>query len=279
MAQFKDLVVAGDMRVGGNIHGSEPMKFFYLDPYPTSSNPFIIEDHEPGLYFFKPSSGHTNAYFKLNSDCTGYYYASNCWFIITNNHPEADGDEIGYQEWFGTGRLARTILKRDDSVNSKVSNTGIYYATGTGYLSNLKTSTKTDTVVAINELYDDMFYSAGDIIEIGATSGHAIQVQNGYVTSSTTQLYTTITLPKRLDNITTITANNITVEARGTSGYINSTSGYNEYVGTSGYTVDVQKVTGNPYAITITIGKSSAYTNVNNNTPIVMNGYFKFTLS
>ena len=84
---------------------------------------------------------------------------------------------------------------------------------------------------------------------------------------------------KRLDNITTITANNITVEARGISGYINSKSGYNEYVGESGYTVDVQKVTGNPYAITVTIQKSSAYTNITNNTPIVMNGYFKFTLS
>lgn len=169
MAQFKDLVVAGDMRVGGNIYGSEPMKFFYLDSYPTSSNPFIIEDHEPGFYFFKPSSGHTTAYFKLNSDCTGYYYATNCWFIITNNHPEADGDAIGYQEWFGTGRLARTILKRDDSVNSKVSNTGIYYDTGTGNLQNLNTRVNSSVVNAINGMLPVVLFDSMDSPDYGAS--------------------------------------------------------------------------------------------------------------
>lgn len=281
MAQFKDLIVVGDMRVGGNIYGSEPMKFFYLDSRPTKSDPFIIEDHELGFYFFKPTDENKNSFFKLNAACSKYRTLPNNWFILTNNHPESDGDPVGFIEYFDlpSGRMVRIALAYSKSEASGLSLLGAYYETGIGNLQDLKTTTKTNSVAAINELYNDMFYQSGDIVEIGAASGFNFQVQNGYISSGKTQLFTTIILPKRLDNITTITANNIIIEARGTSGYINGVDKYHEYVGTDDYTVIVNKVNGNPYAITVVIKKESGYTNINNNTPIVLNGYFKFTLT
>lgn len=279
MAQFKDLVVVGDMRIGGNIYGSEPMKFFYLDSYPSSSDPFIIEDHEPGFYFFKPTSDSSNFYFKINSTFnTTQNFNNNC-FILINNHPIDNGEVIGFIDWYSGGSHPKCAMTYSPSSKGGIGWSGVNYSIGVGTLSSLKTTTKTNSVAAINELYDDMFYKSGDIVEIGATSGFNIQVQNGYISSGKTQLYTTIILPKRLDNITTITANNVIVEARGTSGYINSADKYHEYVGTDDYTVIVNKVNGNPYAITVVIKKESGYTNINNNTPIVLNGYFKFTLT
>ena len=89
-------------------------------------------------------------------------------------------------------------------------------------------------------------------------------ILNGYVSNSTTYLYFNVCLPKSIKNINTITVNSFDAELRGGNGYINSASGYKEYVGASGYDVDAFKV--DDYNVRIELKKSSAYTNISNNT-------------
>lgn len=127
------------------------------------------------------------------------------------------------------------------------------------------------------EIDGEMFYKSGDIVELGSNMFPGTFTANGYISSRTSAVYVTLVTPKRLDNINSITIDSINVEARGISGYLNSQNGYIEYVGASGYTLNAWISSLN--TITIKIIKSSAFTNVNNNTPIVLTGYFKFTLS
>lgn len=171
MAQFKDLVVAGDMRVGGNIYGSELMKMFYLDSYPTSSDPFIIEDHEPGFYFFRPYDSHKNSYFKLNAECSDYISLPNNWFILTNNHPESDEDPVGFIEYFhvSSGRMVRIALGYSESNASGLSLLGTYYETGTGNLQNLNTRVNSNVVNAINGMLPVVLFDSMDSPSYGAS--------------------------------------------------------------------------------------------------------------
>lgn len=127
------------------------------------------------------------------------------------------------------------------------------------------------------KINDEMFYKPGDTIQLGNNNVPGLYVATGYISGGTQSVYVTLVTPKRLDNITSITTNSINVEARGISGYLNSQSGYVEYVGKSGYTINAW--VSSPNTISIGINKSSAFTNVNNNTPVVLDGYFKFTLS
>ena len=123
---------------------------------------------------------------------------------------------------------------------------------------------------------DDIFYKSGDVIELGQ-AGNNMYVVNGHITNSTKSIRLTIITPKRLDKVSTITCNNCNVEARTQKGYLNSASGYRDYKTQSGYTINCYKSSNN--AITMFIEKTSAYTNVDNNTLVELNGYFKFTLS
>lgn len=122
-----------------------------------------------------------------------------------------------------------------------------------------------------------MFYKPGDTIGLGNNNVPGLYVATGYISGGTQSVYVTLVTPKRLDNITSITINSINVEARGTSGYLNSQADFVEYVGKSGYTITAWISSLN--TISIKIKKSSAFTNVNNNTPIILDGYFAFTLS
>ena len=135
-------------------------------------------------------------------------------------------------------------------------------------------------VNSINIL-DEIFYKPGDVIELGATDAKALTV-DGFISDSSRQLLMSIPVPKRLDNITTITVTSVNVEARGHEGYLNNVSGYNEYVGASGYTFYIDKSSEN--TIRLRMAKSTAYTksgggNASNNVPISLNGYFRFELS
>ena len=100
-------------------------------------------------------------------------------------------------------------------------------------------------------------------------------VTQGLVTSSTTALVFSIYLPKMLKNIKEVICNSLSLELRGISGYLNNESGYQEYVGRSGYTITTHIVTDN--MVTIFITKSTAWTNTTNNTPIVAKGVIDLT--
>lgn len=133
-----------------------------------------------------------------------------------------------------------------------------------------------------DEMLDELYYKATDIVEIGGATAATEYISNGYISSGSQSLFISITTPKKLDNISSITFNSILVEGRSIDGYLNNQSGFNEYVGISGYTIVANKAGSN--AITVRINKSSAFTksgggSITNNTPIELNGYFKFTLS
>ncbi len=123
----------------------------------------------------------------------------------------------------------------------------------------------------------NLYYEPGDEIEIGGVSATELHVTNGYISSSTQSVFVTLNTPKRLDNINSIAVNNLNVEARGVQGYLNSTSGYIEYTELSDYTITAW--VSSPKSITLRLQKSSAFTNATNNTPVSLDGYFKFTLS
>lgn len=126
-------------------------------------------------------------------------------------------------------------------------------------------------------MMDELYYKNGDTIELGSDNVPGLYIATGYISAGTQSVFVTLVTPKRLDNITSITIDSINVEARGISGYLNSQAGYVEYVGKSGYTITAWVSSLN--TISIRINKSSAFTNVNNNTPITLAGYFAFTLN
>lgn len=91
---------------------------------------------------------------------------------------------------------------------------------------------------------------------------------SGHITSSTTYVMVTVPTDYSLQNITSITPISVSAEARGLKGYLNSQGGFVEYVGKSGYTVGMVKAYDR--AIRLGIAKSSAWTNVDNNTPVTL---------
>ena len=103
---------------------------YYLDPTPTSSEPFIIENHPKGLYFIKAQSGSSNIYFKINNNYTGSQGFGASWFIITNNHPTTEGETIGYIEWWSNGYNAKCALTYNTTRTSGIGWSGVNYNTG-----------------------------------------------------------------------------------------------------------------------------------------------------
>lgn len=138
-------------------------------------------------------------------------------------------------------------------------------ATECGNASSLNTTDKTSLVNAINEVntheINNNNYKTGDSVELPYFT------IAGLITNATKDLYFSFILPKSLANITTISVSSFNAELRGISGYLNSSSGYTQYVGLSGYTLTATKR--NENVVEILLAKSSAFSNVSNNTPIV----------
>lgn len=109
---------------------------------------------------------------------------------------------------------------------------------------------------------NEFFYEPGETFECDYDT-----ILNGYVTSSTKNVRLAFPVPKRLDNINSITIESLNAEARCGKGYLNNQSGNVEYVGKSGYTIGAHKSNNN--VVNILIIKDSAWTNVDNNTPVV----------
>ena len=88
----------------------------------------------------------------------------------------------------------------------------------------------------------------------------------GLVTTSTTTVYFTISLPKKLDNVTSVTVNALTGGLRGISGYVNGTNDSTNLK--NNYTVTAQIL--DARNLKVQIAKSSAMTNTTNNTPVTV---------
>lgn len=130
------------------------------------------------------------------------------------------------------------------------------------------------------QVYDDkgddlLFYQPGDTFECDYDV-----IMSGYITSGATGVRVSFPSPKRLDNINSITCQSFKCEARGIKGYLNGEAGSIEFAGRSGYTISINKSNNN--VINFLIIKSSAWTNVDNNTPVVFvayKGYLKLTFN
>ena len=120
-------------------------------------------------------------------------------------------------------------------------------------------------------LENEIFYKSGDTYSAGYIS------LSGHITSGASGVGITLFLPKRLDNISSITANTLKMEARGTKGYLNSTVGAYDFLNDSNYTITISKRALN--AVSISIIKSSAFTNVDNNTPVNFTGEISLTFN
>ena len=110
-------------------------------------------------------------------------------------------------------------------------------------------------------IYDDIYYKDGDTFTFDTL------VVNGLITGGATNVQMSIPLPKRLTNISDATITNFTCRLRGIQGYLNSQSSAVNYATTSGYTITP---TLRDNVITVSLVKSSAFTNATNNTPVAI---------
>lgn len=113
-------------------------------------------------------------------------------------------------------------------------------------------------------------YKPGDVYE-----GYQLCL-SGHITSSTTTCRLAFTFDKDISNVN-INILNFEAEARCGSGYLNNESGYHEFVGRSGYKISVEKK--DSHNVTFYITKSSAFTNVTNNTLINFYTHLKVSFS
>lgn len=130
-------------------------------------------------------------------------------------------------------------------------------------------------------IYNHLFYNINDVVEIGSTNPANMYEANGFVTSSSKDIYITLPMQKDLSNITTITVNSFEVQLRSIEGYLEG-SQTQELIGMTNVTVSADKSSDN--SITFVLNKSNGWknssnANVTNNTPISIIGYIELTLT
>lgn len=180
---------------------------------------------------------------------------------------------INGETTLGTSTQSATITSLDKPIyRNVVKKENGHYQVGINGTVNSEASTL--------QVYDDdgndiLFYQPGDTFECDYDV-----ILNGYITSGAKGVRVAFPSPKRLDNIKSITCQSFKCEARGLKGYLNGEAGSIEFVGRSGYTITINKSNNN--VINFLIIKSSAWTNVDNNTPVVFvayKGYLKLTFN
>lgn len=113
------------------------------------------------------------------------------------------------------------------------------------------------------DILGELFYKPGDKLSIDGT-GTGGTPFTGYVTAATTTIRFMVPTGKSLANITTITCNVCTGGIRGISGYVDGSRDNTDW--TSGYTITCTKAADK--IVQVEIKKSSAFSDVTNNTPI-----------
>lgn len=119
---------------------------------------------------------------------------------------------------------------------------------------------------------DEIYYRNNDTLSITSYTD-----LNGFITSSATSVSFSFYTPKSLANISSITVTAFTGTLRGVSGYLNSQSSAKNWLSDTNYTITATKMSDN--MIRIVCDKSSAYTNVTNNTPVSYYGSLGLSFS
>ena len=112
-----------------------------------------------------------------------------------------------------------------------------------------------------NNVEDEVYYKVGDSLSFSG-----LHVANGYITYDAKDVRVIIHTPKKLDKISTINCTALKAEARGILGLLNNTSGFFDFKNSADYTITCTKSNSNSFCMVIR--KSSAFSNVNNNTPV-----------
>lgn len=135
-------------------------------------------------------------------------------------------------------------------------------------------TTQIATTAYVQNSLDNLYYSAGDTY--ASLAGFQTV---GMTTNGNKNLYLTVTVPKLLTNINSITVTRMIGAIRGVNGYIGGSSDGNFDWLTQSYIsrVTASKVTDNQ--IRIIIFTDTALSNATNNTPVVLNGQVTFTFS
>lgn len=110
---------------------------------------------------------------------------------------------------------------------------------------------------------DNLYFKTGDTFN---KTYDGVMPCAGLVTTSTTTVFFTVVLPKRLDNVSAVTVDALIGGMRGVSGYVNGTSDSSDLK--SGYTVTALIL--DSQTIRIQITKASVMSNVTNNTPVAV---------
>ena len=120
---------------------------------------------------------------------------------------------------------------------------------------------------------DEVYYRNNDTLSITSYTN-----LNGFITSSTTSVSFSFYTPKSLANISSISVTAFKGTLRGGSGYLDGkTSAYDWYADSTTYTLTASIMSDNMIRIVCT--KSSAFTNVTNNTPVSYYGSVGLTFS
>lgn len=118
-------------------------------------------------------------------------------------------------------------------------------------------------------LKDFLFFKKGE----SYTYGNNLTI-NGYVSARTTRLYVTLTTPKSMKNVTSVTASGNIYNVRGVSGYIDIN---NTNTALSNFTVTA--TIADDYHIYLVITKSEKWTATNNTTISMQFNGLKLTFS
>lgn len=119
---------------------------------------------------------------------------------------------------------------------------------------------------------DEIYYRGNDTLSITTYTD-----LNGFITSSTTSASFSFYTPKSLANISSVTVTAFKGTLRGISGYLDSKTSAYDWFADSAYTVTATKISDNMLRIVCT--KSSAFTNVTNNTPVSYYGSLGLSFS
>ena len=104
---------------------------------------------------------------------------------------------------------------------------------------------------------DELYYKDGDTFTVSNTL-----CLNGCITNSSKQIIVSLPLPKSLANIDSVTVNTYKPVLRGNKGYLNSNSGAQDLSSIATAYIVANNM------INISVNTSTAFTNVDNNTPV-----------
>lgn len=153
----------------------------------------------------------------------------------TNAKNYADGLASNYAT-AAQGALADTALQPNDNVSELVNDAG--YITGitssdvttalgytpynssnpSGYITGVAWGDVTGTLSNQTDLYNELYYKAGDTFSGGTGQVDGCIVTNGCLTTSRKSIYFSLVMPKRLNNISTITITSMKAGIRGADG-------------------------------------------------------------